>query len=157
MDQQRYRRCRDLLQRALDLPPVDRQAFLVAACGDDQALLTEVQQLLDHDVSGAEEAAAAGAPDLIGATIGPYRILETLGEGGMGEVYLADQGAPLRRQVAIKVIKVGMDTREVIARFETERQALALMNHPNIARVLDAGATASGRPYFVMEFIPGCP
>ena len=87
--------------------------------------------------------------------IGPYRILETLGEGGMGVVYLAEQREPIRRRVALKVIKLGMDTREVIARFESERQALALMNHPNIAKVLDAGATEEGRPYFVMEYVKG--
>ena len=89
--------------------------------------------------------------------IGPYRILETLGEGGMGIVYLAEQREPIRRRVALKVIKLGMDTKEVIARFEGERQALALMNHPNIARVLDAGSTESGRPYFVMDHVSGIP
>lgn len=90
-------------------------------------------------------------------SIGPYRIVETLGEGGMGVVYLAEQEHPIRRLVALKVIKVGMDTREVVARFESERQALALMDHPHIARVLDAGASADGRPYFVMEYVPGVP
>ena len=83
--------------------------------------------------------------------IGPYRILTVLGQGGMGVVYLAEQEHPIHRKVALKVVKVGMDTREVVARFEAERQALALMDHPNIARVLDAGATDAGRPYFVME------
>ena len=91
------------------------------------------------------------------AFIGPYRILGTLGEGGMGVVYLAEQAAPLQRRVALKVIKLGMDTREVVARFEAERQALALMEHPNIAAVFDAGATDDGRPYFVMEYVPGMP
>jgi serine/threonine protein kinase len=89
--------------------------------------------------------------------IGPYRILEVLGQGGMGIVYLAEQEQPLRRRVALKVIKLGMDTREVIARFNTERQALALMSHPNIARVFDAGSSDEGRPYFVMEYVPGIP
>ncbi len=89
--------------------------------------------------------------------IGPYRIMETLGEGGMGSVYRAEQTAPVRRTVALKVIKLGMDTREVIARFEAERQALALMDHPCIAKVLDAGTTPRGRPYFVMEYVPGVP
>src|SRR5262245_21058547 len=89
--------------------------------------------------------------------IGPYQILETLGEGGMGVVYLAEQKEPVRRRVALKLIKLGMDTREVIARFESERQALAMMNHPNVAGVLDAGATAAGRPYFVMEYVSGLP
>ncbi|MGH9361983.1 MAG: serine/threonine protein kinase, partial [Thermoanaerobaculia bacterium] len=89
--------------------------------------------------------------------IGPYRILEVVGQGGMGVVYIAEQSHPFRRRVAVKVIKLGMDTREVLARFESERQALALMNHPHIARVLDAGATEAGRPYFVMEYVPGLP
>ncbi|MGQ0721772.1 MAG: tetratricopeptide repeat protein [Candidatus Eiseniibacteriota bacterium] len=96
---------------------------------------------------------AAGMPE----RIGPYRILEELGSGGMGVVYLADQEHPVRRRVAVKVIKLGLDTKEVIARFESERQALAMMSHPNIARVLEAGTTAEGRPYFVMEHVPGVP
>ena len=93
----------------------------------------------------------------LGERIGAYRVLETLGEGGMGIVYLAEQEQPLRRRVALKVIKLGMDTREVVARFESERQVMALMDHPNIASVLDAGATDDGRPYFVMEYVPGIP
>ena len=92
-----------------------------------------------------------------GQTIGPYKLLEEIGEGGMGVVYMAEQREPVRRRVALKIIKPGMDTREVIARFEAERQALALMDHPNIAKVLDAGATDSGRPYFVMELVNGVP
>src|SRR5690349_15960394 len=88
--------------------------------------------------------------------IGRYKILDTLGEGGMGIVYLAEQDVPSRR-VALKVVKVGMDTKEVVARFEAERQALALMNHPNVAKVFDAGVTESGRPYFAMEYVPGVP
>src|SRR4051812_44313787 len=87
--------------------------------------------------------------------IGPYHILELLGEGGMGEVYKAEQRAPIKRTVAIKIIKLGFDSREVIARFESERQALARMDHLNIARVLDAGVSDTGRPYFVMEYVPG--
>ena len=92
----------------------------------------------------------ARTPDRVGA----YQILAPLGEGGMGVVYLAEQAAPMRRRVALKLIKLGMDTRQVIARFEAERQALALMDHPNIATVFDAGATDDGRPYFVMEYVP---
>src|SRR5690348_11813802 len=89
--------------------------------------------------------------------IGHYRIVETIGEGGMGIIYKAEQRQPVRRIVALKVIKLGMDTREVIARFEAERQALAMMSHPNVARVLDAGMTEQGRPYFAMEFVAGIP
>src|SRR5437762_11363559 len=89
--------------------------------------------------------------------IGPYLLEQHTGEGGMGSVYKAEQLEPIRRTVAIKVIKLGMDTREVIARFESERQALALMDHPNVARVLEAGATETGRPYFVMEYVEGEP
>src|SRR2546421_5563197 len=87
--------------------------------------------------------------------IGPYRILEKMGEGGMGLVYKAEQREPVRRLVALKVIKLGMDTKEVIARFEAERQALALMSHPNVAKVFEAGMTEAGRPYFAMEFVAG--
>jgi serine/threonine protein kinase len=89
--------------------------------------------------------------------IGSYRLIRTLGEGGMGIVYLAEQKHPIRRQVALKVIKPGMDSKRVIARFEAERQALALLNHPNIANVYDAGTTETGRPYFVMEHVKGLP
>jgi serine/threonine protein kinase/tetratricopeptide (TPR) repeat protein len=101
--------------------------------------------------------ATAGVGEQVGSSIGPYRLLQLIGEGGFGAVYMAEQREPIRRKVALKIIKLGMDTRQVIARFEAERQALALMDHPNIARVLDAGATSSGRPYFVMELVRGVP
>jgi serine/threonine protein kinase len=93
--------------------------------------------------------------DALGQTIGRYKLREKIGEGGGGVVYVAEQTEPVRRRVALKLIKLGMDTKQVVARFEAERQALALMDHPNIAKVLDAGATESGRPYFVMELVPG--
>ncbi len=99
----------------------------------------------------------AAVPDRPGGAIGPYKLMEQIGEGGFGLVYVAEQQHPVKRRVALKVIKPGMDTRDVIARFEAERQALAMMDHPNIARVLDAGATDSGRPYFVMELVRGLP
>src|SRR5262249_54189431 len=92
-----------------------------------------------------------------GTVIGPYKLLEQVGEGGMGLVFLAEQAKPVRRKVALKLIKPGMDSRQVLARFEAERQALALMDHPNIAKVLDAGTTPDGRPYFVMELVKGVP
>src|SRR3981081_254204 len=103
---------------------------------------------------------AAGGPDTEvnngeGSGFGPYRILRVLGEGGMGTVFLAEQSEPIRRQVALKVVKLGMDTAQVLARFNNERQALAMMDHPNIAQIFDAGAPSRGRPYFVMEYIEG--
>jgi serine/threonine protein kinase/WD40 repeat protein len=158
MADDRYQRIKQLTQRALELAPEDRNAFLVRECGDDDALLHDVQRLLEFDDSRAEDLTVRSLPeplDLAGQTLGPYEIIERLGEGGMGVVYLAAQSAPLRRKVAVKVIKLGMDTREVITRFRSERQALALMDHPSIAKVLDAGATPSGRPFFVMEYIQG--
>src|SRR5580704_3713630 len=96
-------------------------------------------------------------PENVGSVIGPYKLLQQIGQGGFGVVYMAEQEKPVRRVVALKIIKPGMDTGQVIARFESERQALALMDHPNIAKVLDAGATASGHPYFVMELVKGVP
>ena len=116
--------------------------------GDDGA---ETPSLDADETTVDTPAGASGHP----SQIGPYKILETLGEGGMGVVYLAEQQQPLRRRVALKVIKLGMDTREVVARFESERQALALMDHPHIAKVFDAGVSEEGRPYFVMEHVPG--
>src|SRR5260221_2801272 len=102
---------------------------------------------------------AQGGPGVVGEKpgdrIGQYKLLQQIGEGGYGVVYMAEQEAPVRRRVALKIIKPGMDTKSVIARFEAERQALALMDHPNIAKVFDAGATESGRPYFVMELVRG--
>src|SRR5205085_5815884 len=92
-----------------------------------------------------------------GTVIGPYKLLQEIGQGGMGSVFMAEQERPVRRRVALKVIKAGMDSNQVIARFEAERQALALMDHPHIAKVLDAGTTASGRPFFVMELVKGTP
>src|SRR6201999_4079465 len=92
-----------------------------------------------------------------GSMIGRYKLLEQIGEGGFGVVFMAEQEQPVRRRVALKIIKLGMDTKQVVARFEAERQALAMMDHPNIARVLDAGTTDTGRPYFVMELVRGVP
>jgi serine/threonine protein kinase/Leucine-rich repeat (LRR) protein len=107
--------------------------------------------------SDAQRRPQVAQPEQPGASIGPYKLLQQIGEGGFGVVYMADQVSPVKRRVALKVIKLGMDTRAVIARFEAERQALAMMDHPNIARVLDAGATTGGRPYFVMELVKGIP
>ncbi|MFH1749088.1 MAG: serine/threonine-protein kinase [Planctomycetota bacterium] len=148
--------------------PAERVAFLDDACGDDPLLRATVESLLKaHDQAGTFLNTPAIDPDVTlastptseqpGTRIGPYKILQQIGEGGFGHVYMAEQDEPVRRRVALKVIKLGMDTRQVIARFEAERQALALMEHPNIAKVLDAGATESGRPYFAMELVKGIP
>src|SRR5881409_3692162 len=102
-------------------------------------------------------AGMVGVTEQSGERIGRYKLLEKIGEGGFGDVWMAEQEEPVRRRVALKIIKVGMDTREVVARFEAERQALALMDHPHIARVFDGGATDSGRPFFVMELVRGIP
>ena len=146
----------------------ERRAFLDEACRDDSGLRREVEQLvLDYFRAGEflqQPVAQLSSPttdrpvvEKPGARIGPYKLLQQIGEGGFGLVYMAEQMEPVRRKVALKIIKPGMDTREVVARFEAERQALALMDHPNIAKVLDGGATESGRPYFVMELVKGIP
>jgi len=147
------------------LPSGERAAYLDEACAGDAALRQRVEELLQAgDEAGEflESPAAAppsGTPRLPsnrpGDRIGRYKLLQQIGEGGCGVVYMAEQEEPVRRRVALKVIKLGMDTKNVIARFEAERQALALMDHPNIAKVLDAGATETGRPYFVMELVRG--
>jgi WD40 repeat protein/serine/threonine protein kinase len=148
--------------------PEERAALLAAACGDDRRLREGVEALLAaHDrlapahppgPAAGSIASFDGAPGLsAGAVVGPYKLMEQIGEGGMGLVFVAEQQQPVRRKVALKVIKPGMDTRAVVARFEAERQALALMDHPNIAKVLDGGATDTGRPYFVMELVKGVP
>src|SRR5687768_2187997 len=157
----------EILQAAIDQPAAERAAYVDAACGTDAALHARVEALLRaHDEAGSFldqplfETLAPGARPLAeraGTSVGRYRLLEPIGEGGMGVVFLAEQIHPVRRQVALKVIKAGMDTRQVVARFQSERQALAVMDHPNIAKVLDAGATDSGRPYFVMELVKGVP
>ena len=142
----------------LDLSRSGRKAYLDKACGDNDILRSRVERLLEAHDRPAEELPSRGiipqAPPKP-ENIGSYRILDVIGEGGMGTVYLAEQRSPVRRRVALKVIKPGLDSKEAIGRFESERQALAFMNHPNIAQILDAGATDDGRPYFVMEYVPG--
>ncbi|HKB01639.1 MAG TPA: serine/threonine-protein kinase, partial [Gemmataceae bacterium] len=152
---------------ARQLPPQERTAYLDQVCADDPASRQRVERLLAAQVeigsfleSPAPELETRGLPAVTerpGTVIGPYKLLEQIGEGGFGVVFLAEQVAPVRRRVALKVLKPGMDTRQVVARFEAERQALALMDHPNIARVFDGGATPSVRPYFVMELVKGVP
>ncbi len=140
----------------------DRDAFLAAECGDDNDLRTQVEALLDShehgNISGFLQQAVSLPGDASpGTLIGRYRLLKEIGAGAFGRVFRAGQTEPVHRLVALKLIKAGMDTREVVARFEAERQALALMDHPHIAKVFDAGTTETGRPYFVMELVDGLP
>src|ERR1017187_7018627 len=161
----------------------ERLGFLNRACAGDSGLRAAVEEMLalqsdfgkifcEHspvmvspaeisqaltDAAGlnAEVGLVLSVEDELGKRVGPYKLLQKIGEGGCGIVYMAEQEKPVRRLVALKVIKLGMDTKSVITRFEAERQALAMMDHPNIARVLEAGATETGRPYFVMELVRG--
>jgi WD40 repeat protein/serine/threonine protein kinase len=142
-----------------------RAAYLTETCGADRAMRRRVEAML-QDAAGAEDYFRdldSSPPELRtgleqpGTVIGRYKLLEKIGEGGMGVVYMAEQEQPVRRKVALKIIKLGMDTRQVLGRFEAERQALALMDHPNIAKILDGGATDTGRPFFVMDLVQGLP
>jgi serine/threonine protein kinase/tetratricopeptide (TPR) repeat protein len=158
-----------ILSAALELRPEERAAYLDTACAGDadlrgrlEGLLQAYEQagdFLDTPAAGFDPAKSSRISlplaEKPGDKIGHYKLLQQIGEGGCGVVYMAEQEEPVRRRVALKVIKLGMDTKSVIARFEAERQALALMDHPNIARVFDAGATTTGRPYFVMELVRG--
>jgi WD40 repeat protein/serine/threonine protein kinase len=145
----------------------ERQAYIIEACGTDLAMRQRVENLmavyekagsfLEPPAGDTEATIHTASQETPGTIIGPYKLLQQIGEGGMGVVWMAEQTQPVKRKVALKVIKPGMDSRQVIARFEAERQALAMMDHVNIARVLDAGATEAGRPYFVMELVHGVP
>jgi hypothetical protein len=139
----------------------ERDRFVVEECQDDDALKEQIISLLEADAAEGDSDFLTNTPVIHqtilvtegpGDRIGRYKLLEKIGEGGCGAVYMADQEEPVRRRVALKIIKLGMDTRSVVARFEAERQALALMDHPNIAKVLDGGATQTGRPYFDWRF-----
>jgi hypothetical protein len=172
----------DIFDAARNLPePAARRAFLERSCGGDGALRARIERLLDaaaeadrffaeggtalsvggaplhptHSRNGGDATATLPGEEKIGSRIGRYKLLKKIGEGGCGVVYMAEQEEPVRRRVALKIIKLGMETKSVIARFEAERQALAMMDHPNIARVFDAGATERGSPYFVMELVSG--
>jgi serine/threonine protein kinase/tetratricopeptide (TPR) repeat protein len=168
MTPERWQQIDQLLDAALQRNPDERSPFLAEACAGDESLRREVESLLAAHNQAATfiEASPPGAAEIItdhqakamiGRTLGHYQIRALLGAGGMGEVWLAEQKEPVRRRVALKVVKAGMNTREVITRFESERQALALMDHPAIAKVFDAGSTPQGAPYFVMEYIAGVP
>jgi serine/threonine protein kinase/tetratricopeptide (TPR) repeat protein len=163
----RLERAETIFHAVVDLSAAEREARLEELCGDDSELRVFVERLLRHHETGGggvldrppsvgdtETTEPAATP---GQTLGPYVLRERIGSGGMGEVWRAEQTTPVRRTVALKLIKAGMDSRQVIARFEAERQALALMDHPAIAKVFDAGTTLQGRPYFAMEYVPGVP
>lgn len=156
----------DIFRNAIEYEDRNAQAdYVKRACGEDTELCVAVEALLRHHYQNSILDAPAFESSIIhdntpitegpGAVIGRYKLLEKIGEGGMASVYMAEQQKPIRRKVALKIIKLGMDTKNVIARFEVERQALAMMDHPNIARVFDGGATEAGRPYFVMELVKG--
>jgi len=157
-----------LFHLALEKPPGERAALLDETCQADADLRGQVERLIaEHDrqesfildtpVAGIDATVDHPISERPGTVIGPYKLLQQIGEGGMGVVFMAEQTEPIQRTVALKIIKPGMDTRQVIARFEAERQAVAMMDHPNIAKVLDAGTTDTGRPYFVMELVKGVP
>ena len=174
---------REIFDLLLGVEKDNRDAELERLCGDDPQRIAEVQSLLRaHDEAGEflasptldspeiglqgdsselEETAIQherqGSSDYIGQVVGHYKLLEKIGEGGFGYVFMAQQSEPIRRRVALKIIKLGMDTKQVVARFEAERQALAVMDHPNVARVIDGGSTETGRPFFVMELVRGDP
>jgi eukaryotic-like serine/threonine-protein kinase len=168
---------KDIFDHARTLPEDMRAAYIAVVCGDDPAGksmamqvatlladLAEADSFFDMSADGGAAVLAAGimaetqgSGEGVGSMVGPYKLLEEIGEGGFGLVYMAEQEHPIRRRVAIKIIKLGLETNQVIARFEQERQALAMMDHPHIARVLDAGSTPAGRPYFAMELVRGEP
>src|SRR5262245_32265871 len=159
-------RALEVFTEAVQLPTGERPAFLNEACAGNEELRQKVEALLrsndragdfleEPPTSSINEGRAKVVGEKPGDRIGHYKLLQQIGEGGCGIVFMAEQEEPVRRRVALKVVKPGMDTKSVIARFEAERQALALMDHPNIAHVFDAGTTEGGRPYFVMELVRG--
>ena len=156
----------EVFTEAIQLPIEERAAFLDRACAEDEGLRRKIEALLrSNDRAGGfleqppatigESRVKAAIGEKPGDRVGRYKLLQQIGEGGCGVVFMAEQEEPVRRRVALKIIKPGMDTKSVVARFEAERQALAMMDHRNIARIFDAGATESGRPYFVMELVRG--
>ena len=162
----------EIFDAARELAAHERAAYVAEVCGQDADLRQRIERMIEADAAAGEffktrdapsptvivaEASLSPSIEKAGDWIGRYKLLQQIGEGGMGLVYMAEQDQPVRRSVALKIIKLGMDTRQVVARFEAERQALAMMNHPHIAKVFDAGATDSGRPYFVMELVRGIP
>src|SRR5690242_5363513 len=171
MNTERWEQTKQILEEALRMAPSQRAAYLDLACGADGELRAEVESLIaSHEEAGSQFLAAA-APEVLNFAasspsiklpasplehmIGHYRLVEEIGSGGMGQVWLAEQTAPVRRRVALKLIRGGMFDTSALQRFQSERQSLAMMDHPSIAKVFDAGATADGQPYFVMEYVQG--
>ncbi len=158
---QQWKKIKEIVGAAMERQPAERAPFLDEACAHDESVRAEVESLLSEyeKSSGLSEHPHSGLPldpaPLESKCIGPYRLLRKLGEGGMGQVWLAEQAVPVRRQVALKLIRAGIDDQAVLQRFQSERQSLAIMDHPAIAKVFDAGATPDGQPYFVMEYVPG--
>jgi serine/threonine protein kinase/Tol biopolymer transport system component len=167
-------RVKQVFHQVMEAAEPERERLLDALCGEDEPLRGQVESLLAAEegssdfldsreieeanaVHGASAAETEPPTEGPGSRIGPYKLLQVIGEGGFGVVYMAEQETPIRRRVALKVVKPGMDTKQVIARFEAERQALAILDHPNIAKVFEAGTTPTGRPYFVMELVRGIP
>ena len=163
MNEKTWNRIKDVFHQAIQRPDADLDSFLAKACAGSSVVRSEVEDLLAaHREIGELQTAnatlrAGQTHETAGETIGRYKLLQRIGEGGFGVVYMAEQEEPIRRRVALKIIKLGMDTKEVVARFEAERQALAILDHANIAKVFDGGATENGRPYFVMELVKGVP
>jgi hypothetical protein len=174
MTPERWEQIRDVLEKALELAPGERSAFLDEACSSDPSLRKEVEVLLAQSAdmpfgflqSSAMAEIISTEIEGIGSSAAleegqefaqRFRLIRKLGEGGMGQVWLAEQAFPVRRQVALKMIKAGMYDEAVVERFQSERQSLAIMEHPTIAKVFDAGTTPQGQPYFVMEYVPGLP
>jgi serine/threonine protein kinase len=164
------RQAYEIFKRATDVPKTELRIFLAQECAQNVELRKQVEELLSLEIEALDLLPDEATPPpmdvaeqltsgdgQLDTRVGPYKLLHEIGEGGFGVVYMAVQTEPVRREVALKIIKPGMDTREVIARFESERQALALMDHPNIAHVFDAGQTENDRPYFVMELVKGIP
>src|SRR5262245_36586198 len=163
-----FDKLREIFLAALEQAPDQREAYLDQLCRADEELRRNVAVMLKAHAAGEgpldrgalrdeHTGAYEKAAEATGMVVGPYKLLEQIGEGGMGTVWMAQQTEPVRRLVALKLIKAGMDSKQVIARFEAERQALALMDHPNIAKVLDGGSTRGGRLYFVMDLVKGVP
>ena len=159
---EQWPRIKEIVAAALERESGERTAFLDEACAQDAPLRAEVESLLAaYDEAGglSEHPMAGNSPEILLelTNIGPYRLIRELGVGGMGQVWLAEQSEPVRRRIALKLIKAGMYDASVVQRFRAERQSLALMDHPAIAKVFDAGETPAGQPYFVMEYVDGLP